>query len=302
MPPKFQACQLMSETAKAKGLETSPEKAALAVNYLMLFGYLAKEVIEHVSADDIARAVKAFQRLFGIKPDGLVGPRTLRAMAYPRCGCPDVVIPNTPYAKLLKAAQTNLPAWRKRDVTYYIDSYVAGLGKSDQQAIIAQAWQAWTNVCGIRVLGTGSAQSADIIITTGSGPQDNFDGPGGTLAWAYIPDGNDRQLLMKFDMSESWSGSMSQRGILMLNVATHEFGHLLGLDHSRVPAALMAAFYNPGVGTPQWNDDIPRVRARYGNPAAAVAPPAGGKTRRLVLEVGEIVSATLDDMPVALGT
>ena len=50
----------------------------------------------------------------------------------------------------------------------------------------------------------------------------------------------------------------------MLNVACHEFGHLLGLTHSKKPGALMAPYYNPFIATPQQDDDIVRVQKLYG--------------------------------------
>jgi hypothetical protein len=88
-----------------------------------------------------------------------------------------------------------------------------------------------------------------------------------------MPDGSDQQLLMKFDLDETWIENANQRGILLENVACHEFGHLLGLTHSQVQGALMAPYYNAAISTPQQNDDIPRILARYG-PATA-QPPVG---------------------------
>lgn len=35
----------------------------------------------------------------------------------------------------------------------------------------------------------------------------------------------------------------------------------------------MAPYYNPNVAVPQWDDDIPRVEARYGKDTANPEPP-----------------------------
>ncbi|MGH3943533.1 MAG: peptidoglycan-binding protein, partial [Pseudonocardiaceae bacterium] len=39
----------------------------------------------------LEEAVRLFQRQHGLRPDGVVGPKTLALMSTPRCGVPDVV-------------------------------------------------------------------------------------------------------------------------------------------------------------------------------------------------------------------
>jgi hypothetical protein len=75
---------------------------------------------------------------------------------------------------------------------------------------------------------------------------------------------------MKFDLGETWTADPTHRGILYLNVAAHEFGHLFGLDHSKLRGALMAPYYNPGVASPKRKDDITRFQSLYGVRRAAV--------------------------------
>ncbi len=76
---------------------------------------------------------------------------------------------------------------------------------------------------------------------------------------------------MRFDLDERWVIGNPQGGILMRNVACHEFGHLLGLEHSTRQTALMAPYYAPSIVKPQASDDVPRIQALYG--AAPVPPP-----------------------------
>jgi hypothetical protein len=78
---------------------------------------------------------------------------------------------------------------------------------------------------------------------------------------------------MRFDLAETWVSNPQERGVLLFNVACHEFGHMLGLTHSKRKAALMAPYYSPTVAVPQWDDDILRVQARYGKNTAAPLPP-----------------------------
>ena len=50
---------------------------------------------------------------------------------------------------------------------------------------------------------------------------------------------------------------------MLLNVAIHEIGHLLGLSHSQEQEAIMFAFYSPDRASLA-QDDIDGIRALYG--------------------------------------
>lgn len=258
--------------AKAHDPRSTPAEARLAVNYLDAFGYLGRELAgwKDISLGDVVNALNVFQHFFGIRQTGQLCARTVRAMEACRCGCPDRVLPGTERGrqalKTVLFAQTNLNRWQKTSLRYCIRQYV--INQTAQDQIVKQAFAAWSAVANVRVepWTPGTSDPCDIVIQVGQGQKDNFDGPGGVLAWCYIPDGSDQQLLMEFDQDETWITDPSQRGILILNVATHEFGHGLGLTHSVVQSALMAPYYNPNIATPQANDDIPRIQARYGPP------------------------------------
>lgn len=271
-----------SRTELANAPHVADERVAkFSLSYLDAFGYLKDELAQwkDISIGDIVDAVKQFQGFFGLKRDGRLCVKTVRAMEMPRCGCPDINRPrHAEYNALKKFAATNLPKWRKTGLTYAITDYIPGISKTDFESTIYNSFVAWTKHGNIEVNPT-KQNSADIVISTGQGRQSNFDGPGGTLAWAYLPDGSDGQLLMKFDLQETWSLAATVRGILLPNVATHEFGHLLGLDHSRIQAALMAAYYNATIAVPQANDDVPRFQARYGirSDVPPIGTPTGGR-------------------------
>jgi hypothetical protein len=277
--PRIAAAKMLLAEAQPHDERASLVEMKFAIDYLALFGYIAKKVLDEITVEDVQAAVKKFQGWFGLDKDGIVGPKTIKAMTGPRCGCPDVIDPDNPehadFERMVDFTQNaeNLAKWNKSGISYWIDSYVGGLTKTAQQAIIAGAFKAWDDVCGIGISAAKSPQTADLIISTGQGSRSQFDGPGGTLAWAYLPDGRDRQLLMKFDLGETWIDNPNNRGIAMFNVACHEFGHMLGLEHSKVEAALMAPYYNVNVAVPQWNDDIPRAQARYGKDTANPGTP-----------------------------
>lgn len=253
--------------------------ARFSLSYLEAFGYLPHAVAEwiDIKIEDLAKAVDAFQELFGLERTGTMSIPTVRAMESQRCGCPDIVRPrHFDYIQVRDTAAMNLPRWTKEGLTYRITDYLPKLDPHEVDRQIQLAFDAWAAFGNISIRPTTEKQ-ADIVISHGSGPQSNFDGPGGTLAWACYPAGDNKQLMLKFDVDETWAMTPQERGVLFANVACHEIGHLLGLDHSRLPSALMAPYYNPNIGTPQQNDDVPRFQNRYGKrpeqPAVPVIVP-----------------------------
>lgn len=237
--------------------------ASKLLAYLVQFGYLTPEKLENM--ETLWKALGILRNLLGFE-DGLAPDDILRTpfidklLTSPRCGCPDHFEFGTSQRK-----------WGTNTLYYKITQYLDGMTPGEQDAVIEQAFKQWSDVCDMtfKQVKQGSlAPALNIVIATGQGATDQFDGPFGTLAWAYLPASSNfyGQLLMKFDRSEQWSDTPSERGILLLNVACHEIGHLLGLEHSQVRGALMAPFYDPGIAKPQRVDDVARIVALYGVP------------------------------------
>lgn len=68
-----------------------------------------------------------------------------------------------------------------------------------------------------------------------------FDDAGGMLAHAFMP-GAGIVGDVHFDAEEDWT--LIATGFNLFAVAVHEFGHALGLPHSRDPGAVMFPAYN----------------------------------------------------------
>lgn len=295
-----QVQKLTAHNNKFNGGNSKKQEMKFVLDWLDQFGYFKKPLSDwkNITVGDIVDAVRKWQSFYHLKKDGYIGPKSLRAMMQPRCGCPDMLQADRPdHIQFMKARKVarNLAKWNKRKLRYFIRNRVGGIAASDFDTVIDAAFQAWEDHCGLQVERINDINQADIVVDIGRGRGMNFDGPGGTLAWAYLPTGFDRQLLMRFDLDETWILDQRMRGILLFNVACHEIGHLLGLEHSRAEGALMAPYYNPAIAVPQLVDDIPRIQARYGQPTGnpSVPPsvpslPPGGNGREFSLRCRDL--------------
>lgn len=156
----------------------------------------------------------------------------------------------------------------------------------DHQATITRAMFAGISaLCGLRFEETDNQAEANIIYATGRGRRAGFDGPSGTLAYAYLPPTDDfrGQLGCYFDLDEQWTTDESdQSNIIFVGVARHETGHNLGLDHKE-GRYLMAPVYDPAV-IDYRPGDVSRLQALYGQPNGSDVPntPSANDPRRLL--------------------
>ncbi len=186
-------------------------------------------------------------------------------------------------------------SWGIREVTWGVESWVTGLSQEVQIALLTQAFASWAKVCNLTFRRV-DVNKANIVIGTGRGSRSNFDGPNGTLAWAYLPSGRGftGRLQMRFDLDETWIDNPRLRGILFLNVATHEIGHTLGLSHITKSAQLMNAYYSPPIFEPQqW--DIADVVSLYGPAVATPTTPTTPTNPNVPVSAVKAVKVQLAD-------
>lgn len=135
------------------------------------------------------------------------------------------------------------------------------------------AWSAVADITFVKVADDGAAFNA----ATASGDirigGHTFDGAGGTLAHGFYPPVNGLTAAgdIHFDVAELWKIGFGGGGFDVFQVAAHEIGHAIGLDHTGVPASLMNPFYTEAFSGPQ-ADDIAGAVFIYG-PAASPPPP-----------------------------
>ncbi|KAI4815370.1 hypothetical protein KUCAC02_005518 [Chaenocephalus aceratus] len=176
--------------------------------------------------------VKDMQIFFGLNATGVLDSDTLEIMRSPRCGVPDV----EEYSHLQGTR------WNKNILTYRIGRYTRDLHRNTVDSLVKSAFSVWASASSLTFV-RSHTRTADIMVefvTYEHGDLYPFDGPRGTLAHAFGPGpgvGGDTH----FDDAEYWTAG--ETGMNLLVVAAHEFGHALGLKHSRNPDSLMYPTY-----------------------------------------------------------
>ncbi|XP_036973544.1 collagenase 3-like [Acanthopagrus latus] len=253
-------CLAVCRAAPTTAPVVSPEDENLAQAYV--YDFYSDVGMTNSSARSLALSnftedLQAMQSFFGLEVTGVLNNETVEVMKAPRCGVSDISRYGHFHGK---------PRWRKRLITYRITQYTPDLSRSQVDATIAQAFQLYSDVIPLNFKQINSG-TADIMILFKGGYHGDFypfDGAGGVLAHANSP-GENQGGDTHFDDDETWT--LTRRGVNLLLVAAHEFGHALGLDHSRDRRALMFPTYQyvntNGYRLP--DDDRRGVQALYGS-------------------------------------
>jgi peptidoglycan hydrolase-like protein with peptidoglycan-binding domain len=254
--------------------------------YLRQFGYLRMER-ERAARDPYAflrspkapaakdgvfdkptsEGLRAWQSFYGLNDTGVLDPVTAALMSQPRCGVPD-----TPFGSRAPG-----DTWPSPTLSYALANTTPDLPAVTVMSAIKQALDTWASVTRLKFTEAQVPSGAEIVVSFQSGDHGDgnpFDGAGGTLAHAYYPTVPPTPIAgdTHFDEAETWSLSVppSTGAFDLLTVAIHEFGHALGLDHSKDPGATMFATY-AGLRRGLALDDIQRIQKLYG--ASATPPP-----------------------------
>ncbi len=179
----------------------------------------------------------------------------------PFCTVRNDLIPNAAFGRV---------KWGREHIRYYM----AGRDTADMQAEVWDeefnlAFKSWENVTPLTFEQVGEKDVYDIVITVSNRRREGFGKAGRVLAWAQLPPTKnfDGTLLSKFDMAENWIlpvEAITEYGTILRSVAAHEIGHLLGLDHSSDPDALMYPYVNDALEPRE--DDTKKIQRLYGKP------------------------------------
>ncbi|KAL7106175.1 hypothetical protein ACP275_07G095200 [Erythranthe tilingii] len=241
-------------------------------NYLHQFGYLDNQNLINLNHavephddefnDALESAIKTYQRNYHIAPTGRLDVPTVSKMTAPRCGYPDIVNGiNTMQPNKGKKYSNS-----ENDIHTLIFTY-RFLPNTPEIAVdpVSRAFQKWHSISGFSFSRAPDSSSTDLVIgffKKSHGDGSPFDGPGGVSAHAASPtDGR-----LHFDADEEWSDGPTPDTMDMESIAVHEIGHLLGLGHSDVEAAIMYSYLDYGMSKTNFDaDDINGIKDLYRN-------------------------------------
>ncbi|XP_060699884.1 matrix metalloproteinase-17 isoform X1 [Hemiscyllium ocellatum] len=258
------------------GTQSAPapsEETVLGIEWLTKFGYLAPlgpATDQRQTQEALTKAIKAMQRFGGLEINGLLDQATVTLMKTPRCSLPDIVEPESIRRKRSLQLGTK---WNKRNISWRVRTFPTDsrLGHDTIRALMYYALKVWSDIAPLNFHEV-AGDNADILIDfTKSQHNDQypFDGPGGSVAHAFLPGDEPIAGDVHFDNDEAWTfRSSDPQKMDLFAVAVHEFGHAIGLTHSSVNESIMRPYYQGPVGDPlQYHlpyDDRLRIWQIYG--------------------------------------
>ncbi|XP_022095496.1 matrix metalloproteinase-24-like isoform X2 [Acanthaster planci] len=276
--------------------------------YLEVNGYVTGHVTnpkrappydEHLE-QDAQLAIESFQQFYQLPVTGLMDPVTKETMWKPRCGYPDVAVLEKELAGRSNATEAKqeegkrrrtrrynngggLYKWDKRKLTYSIHNFPSRgkLKPLEVRNAIKRAFGVWSDVTPLEFRELDASSDADIRMAflRGSHSIDKdhpiFDGPDGELAHAFSPNSGwgDVDGDVHFDDAEIFGLEENEQGYNFFQIAAHEIGHSLGLDHSREPTALMWPHYHYIKNFKLPKDDVMGIQSLYGTNPSQIQKP-----------------------------
>lgn len=225
-----------------------------ATTFLLKYGYIPSNT--NINDIVLTNAIFTFQRYFNIPQTGVIDIPTKEMMQKPRCGIKDSISTTRQY-------ELGPSYWEKTDLTYKIMNVTPDLSQKQVHDAIQDAFYMWSAVVNLTFRPVN--EQIDIKIKFTQKYHDDtypFDGPGGALAHAFFP-GEDNGGDIHFDEDETWTANTNV-GSNLMQIATHELGHSLGLRHSNVKNSVMYPEYYYRQNFALHADDIAGIQKLYG--------------------------------------
>ncbi|XP_041936115.1 stromelysin-3 isoform X1 [Alosa sapidissima] len=193
--------------------------------------------------------------------------------------------------------------WDKTDLTYKIMRMPWQMNKEQVRLVLQEALKVWSDVTPLTFTEVPSGRADIVIDFTRYWHGDNlpFDGPGGILAHAFFPRTH-REGDIHFDYDETWTVG-NNMGTDLLQVAAHELGHVLGLQHSLVPGSIMSPFYSFSYPLRLSEDDKRGIQYLYGARGSPerTPPPVSTETNEIEPAVPDACQTSFDAVSVIRG-
>lgn len=271
-------------TYLAKVAETNPGETnkdfAHVQNFLLRFGYLTEDAKEATGAERVydgpesarmsgildsatSTALARYQHFNGLPVTGRFDAPTRDMMTRPRCGLPDTAAISVRFRPVC--------SWSKTWLTYAFGTGTSDIIGDEERQAVRNAFATWSAAAPLAFRELQPNQDSDVLIQWGNAACGDTDMTGGIAAHADYPPGcgkygNARPRPLHFNDQEwTWVVGAKPNSVDVESAALHEIGHILGLDHSGVQGAVMAA----GSIVPNMtrreltNDDIEGIRKLY---------------------------------------
>jgi hypothetical protein len=226
------------------------------IAYLKRFNHLPERGDEN--AENLSNALAAFQSSANLVKTEIYDEATEALMKKPRCGFGRsnvdslVVLKTRPSVASFVESKSK---WDHPNITYRFENFTPTMTPARLRQAIQLSLGGWAAITPLTFTEVTSGEVILIRFVSGAHGDKDFDGPGTVYAHACPPGpglGGDTH----FDEDEYWNPQF------LAGVALHEFGHALGLDHSKVPEAVMWEFFNSLLEL--HDDDIHGIHSIYG--------------------------------------
>jgi hypothetical protein len=230
---------------------------------IMLPSYSANNNL--MNNKSVELAIRKFQKYAGLNITGKLDSETLKMMKMPRCGHPDLINSKNKSDLRKKRYALQGSKWSKSKLRFRIAKYpkYSSMTRDAINQELKRAFDLWADAADVEFelfkepikndflnnlllfdqntkINTDSKADIDVRFETGfHGDSEPFDGSGLILGHAYFPEFGGST---HFDADEIWT-ARSADGVNLFQVAVHEFGHALGLEHSENYDAIMAPFF-----------------------------------------------------------
>ncbi|XP_045470836.1 matrix metalloproteinase-9-like [Harmonia axyridis] len=226
------------------------------VEYLVQYGYLEKNSMSNsslLSGTSFRNSLREFQSFVGIPVTGKMDKPTMKMMSAPRCGVPD----KSGKSNRVKRYTTDAVIWNMKHLTYKISKYSKQLKRNEIDTTIQKASNLWSKYTDLTF---EPSKRGKIDIRFEERQHGDGDAFHGELAHAFSPqDGG----AIHFDDSKRWKIGFGP-GYDLYQTATHEFGHSLGLGHSKVKESVMWPYLPNTWKRDLHPDDIKGIQELYG--------------------------------------